>query len=61
LPGRKGLEYVSAIALENFMSASLKLLSMLQAGASRAALARAQSLVAAAYYFFGYWFSHRRA
>jgi hypothetical protein len=61
LPGRKGLEYGSAIALENFMSASLKLLSMLQAGASRAALARAQSLVAAAYYFFGYWFSHRRA
>ncbi|WP_322980655.1 hypothetical protein [Pseudomonas sp. C11] len=43
------------------MSASLKLLSMLQAGASRAALARAQSVAAAAYYFFGYWFSHRRA
>ncbi|MDH1441330.1 hypothetical protein N5O88_14265 [Pseudomonas sp. GD03721] len=42
------------------MSASLNLLSMLQAGASRAALARAQ-LVVAAYYFFGYWFSHRRA
>ncbi|WAJ39197.1 hypothetical protein OU800_08215 [Pseudomonas sp. GOM7] len=43
------------------MSASLNLLSMLQAGATRAALARAQLLVAAAYYFFGYWFSHRRA
>ncbi|WP_277425998.1 hypothetical protein [Ectopseudomonas toyotomiensis] len=43
------------------MSASLNLLFMLQAGASRAALARAQALVAAAYYFFGYWFSHRRA
>ncbi|MCR1826392.1 hypothetical protein PSOLE_46420 [Pseudomonas oleovorans subsp. oleovorans] len=43
------------------MSASLNLLSMLQAGASRAALARAQLVVAAAYYFFGYWFSHRRA
>jgi len=61
LPGRKGLEYGSAIALENSMSVSLKSLSMLHAGATRAALARAQSGVAAAYYFFGYWFSHRRA
>jgi len=61
LPGAKGLEYGSAIALENFMSASLNLLSTLQAGVSRAALARAQSVAAAAYYFFGYWFSHRRA
>lgn len=43
------------------MSASLNLLSMLQAGASRAALARVQLVAAAAYYFFGYWFSHRRA
>ncbi|WP_277698889.1 hypothetical protein [Pseudomonas sp. REST10] len=43
------------------MSVSHNLLSMLQAGASRAALARAQALVAAAYYFFGYWFSYRRA
>ncbi|WP_269451518.1 hypothetical protein [Ectopseudomonas composti] len=43
------------------MSTSLNLLSMLQVGASRAALARAQLCVAAAYYFFGYWFSHRRA
>jgi hypothetical protein len=61
LPGRKGLEYGAAIALENSMSTSLNLLSMLQVGASRAALARAQLCVAAAYYFFGYWFSHRRA
>jgi len=44
LPGRKGLEYVSAIALENFMSASLNLLSSLQAGATRPALLRAQSV-----------------
>tara|TARA_Y100001972_G_scaffold66202_1_gene80658 strand:+ start:2388 stop:2519 length:132 start_codon:yes stop_codon:yes gene_type:complete len=43
------------------MSVSHNLLSMLQAGASRAAQARAQVLVAAAYYFFGYWFSYRRA
>ncbi|MFN3770254.1 MAG: hypothetical protein ACK4TD_17955 [Ectopseudomonas guguanensis] len=43
------------------MSASLNLLSSLQAGATRAALARTQMTVAAAYYFFGYWFSHRRA
>ncbi len=42
------------------MSASLNLLSMLQVGATRAALARVQALVAV-YYFFGYWFSHRRA
>jgi len=42
------------------MSVCLKSLSMLQAGATRAALARAQALVVA-YYFFGYWFSHRRA
>ncbi len=43
------------------MSASLNSLSMLQAGASCVALARVQSVAAAAYYFFGYWFSHRRA
>nr|WP_275652249.1 hypothetical protein [Pseudomonas sp. NFPP33] len=43
------------------MSVSLKSLSMLHAGATRAALAHAQSVLAAAYYFFGYWFSHRRA
>lgn len=43
------------------MSASLNLLSSLQAGATRSALLRAQSVATAAYYFFGYWFSHRRA
>ncbi|WP_302054899.1 hypothetical protein [Ectopseudomonas hydrolytica] len=43
------------------MSVSPNLLSSLQAGATRAALVRAQVAVAAAYYFFGYWFSHRRA
>ncbi|MDH0095187.1 hypothetical protein N7333_01185 [Pseudomonas sp. GD04158] len=43
------------------MSVSLNVLSSLQAGATRAALVRAQSVAAAAYYFFGYWFSHRRA
>jgi hypothetical protein len=42
------------------MSSSHNLLSSLHAGAARAALARAQAVVAAAYYF-GYWFSHRRA
>ena len=43
------------------MPASLNLLSSLQAGAVRAAQACAQSVAAASYYFFGYWFSHRRA
>jgi len=61
LPGHEGLEYGLAIVSENLMSASLNTLSSLQAGATRAALLRAQAVVAAAYYFFGYWFSHRRA
>jgi hypothetical protein len=43
------------------MSASLNLLSMLQAGAARTVLGCAQSVATAAYYFFGYWFSHRLA
>ncbi len=43
------------------MSVSLNLLSSLQAGATRPALLRTQSVAAAVYYFFGYWFSHRRA
>lgn len=43
------------------MPSSLDLLPPTQAGAARAALVRARLVVAAAYYFFGYWFSHRRA
>jgi len=61
LPPLKYLEYGSVTVSENSMSVSLNHLSMQQTGATRAALARAQLLVAAAYYFFGYWFSHRRA
>ncbi|VXC67204.1 conserved hypothetical protein [Pseudomonas sp. 8Z] len=61
MPGGKGLEYGSATVTENCMPTCLNLLSLLQAGATRTALARAQSGVATAYYFFGYWFSHRRA
>ena len=42
------------------MSPSLVFLSHANAGATRAAIVRAQQVATAGYYF-GYWFSHRRA
>jgi hypothetical protein len=61
LPPYECLEYGSVTISENSMPSCLNLLSSLNASASRAALGRAQVIVAAAYYFFGYWFSYRRA
>ncbi|WP_268988804.1 MULTISPECIES: hypothetical protein [Pseudomonadaceae] len=43
------------------MSSSRNHLSLAQAGALRAARMRGLLIAAAGYYFFGYWFSHRRA
>ncbi len=44
------------------MSSSLSQPSLARLAASGAVVARAQVLVAAAgYFFYGYWFSHRRA
>jgi len=42
------------------MPISLISLSLASTGAARAAMSRGQSVVAGGYYF-GYWFSHRRA
>lgn len=42
------------------MSLSLFSLSLVNAGAASTAMARGQAIVADGYYF-GYWFSHRRA
>ena len=44
------------------MSSSRSLQSLARLGALGSVIARAQVLVAAAgYFFYGYWFSHRRA
>ncbi|WP_437420524.1 hypothetical protein [Stutzerimonas chloritidismutans] len=43
------------------MPLDLNVLFSLNAGAASAARAVVQPLLASAYYFFGYWFSHRRA
>lgn len=42
------------------MPLSLDLLSLVHAGAARTVPGRARQVAAAGYYF-GYWFSHRRA
>ncbi len=42
------------------MPLSLASLSLVHAGAARTASGRARQVAAAGYYF-GYWFSHRRA
>ncbi|WP_255830528.1 hypothetical protein [Stutzerimonas zhaodongensis] len=42
------------------MSLSLLFLTIANSGATRASLSRGQ-IVAAAGYYFGYWFSYRRA
>ncbi|WP_274597415.1 hypothetical protein [Pseudomonas sp. SST3] len=43
------------------MSLSLDPLSPVNAGAARAAHLCGQVIAAVGYYFFGYWFSHKRA
>ncbi|MEG7363989.1 MULTISPECIES: hypothetical protein [Pseudomonas] len=44
------------------MPSSLSIQSLARPGALGSAVARAQVLAAAAgYFFYGYWFSHRRA
>lgn len=43
------------------MSLSLASLSLVNAGAVRSALLRGQQVAAVGYYFFGYWFSYKRA
>ena len=43
------------------MSSSRNHLSLEQVGASRAAMMRVQMIIAAGYFFYGYWFSQRRA
>ena len=42
------------------MTLSLATQSIASLGASRSASLRGAVVAAAAYYFFGYWFSHRR-
>jgi hypothetical protein len=51
---------VSAIQEFN-MSLSLASLFHVNTGAARAALLHGQVIGAVGYYFFGYWFSHKRA
>ncbi|WP_258237660.1 hypothetical protein [Pseudomonas sp. Q2-TVG4-2] len=43
------------------MSLSLASLFHVNTGAARAALLHGQVIGAVGYYFFGYWFSHKRA
>ena len=43
------------------MSYSLDLQALARTGAQRAELLRASLIAAADYYFYGYWFSQRRA
>jgi hypothetical protein len=56
------MQYLGCTSTENIMPSSLSIQSLARLGAIGSVVARAQVLAAAAgYFFYGYWFSQRRA